>query len=217
MIYETEEEQVAALKGWWKENGISTIAGIVAGIVLIVGWNFWQGQQEQQAYQAAGMYDELLKSFNQKKYDSVEKIAQEVDAQFSNTSYARYSDLFVAKSKVEQGDLEGAQAILKKLMNDADSSYIRHIARVRIVKLLWATGKYEAGLQMIAEADQSDAGSFSAIYDELTGDLYVALGRLGEARTAYQSALRSGSTSALLQFKLEDLTPADTIKSGIIE
>ena len=170
MIYETEEEQVAALKSWWKENGTSTVAGIVAGIALIVGWNFWQGHQEQQAYQASALYDELLKSFNQKKYDSVEKIAQDMDSQFPSTAYARYSDLFVAKSKVEQGDLEGAQAVLKNLMDQADSSYIRHIARIRIVKLLWATGKYEAGLQMIAEADQSDAARFSSIYDELTGD-----------------------------------------------
>ncbi len=217
MIYETEEEQVAALKSWWKENGTSTVAGIVAGIALIVGWNFWQGHQEQQAYQASALYDELLKSFNQKKYDSVEKIAQDMDSQFPSTAYARYSDLFVAKSKVEQGDLEGAQAILKNLMDQADSSYIRHIARIRTVKLLWATGKYEAGLQMIAEADQSDAARFSAIYDELTGDLYVALGRIGEERTAYQSALRSGSTSALLQFKLDDLTPADMVQSGLVE
>ncbi|MEW8396328.1 MAG: tetratricopeptide repeat protein, partial [Candidatus Thiodiazotropha sp.] len=36
--YQTEEEQVEAIKRWWKENGTSVIAGLVIGLGGIFGW-----------------------------------------------------------------------------------------------------------------------------------------------------------------------------------
>jgi predicted negative regulator of RcsB-dependent stress response len=36
------------------------------------------------------------------------------------------------------------------------------------------------------------------------------MGQIGEARTAYQLALQAGQGSPLLQFKLDDLTAADS-------
>ena len=59
---------------------------------------------------------------------------------------------------------------------------------------------------MIAETDASAMQGFTASYEELKGDLYVALNRVDEARTAYQNALREGAQSPLLQFKLDDIT-----------
>jgi predicted negative regulator of RcsB-dependent stress response len=120
----------------------------------------------------------------------------------------------LAKTKVQQGDVESAKSIFEKQMKVADSAELRNVARIRLVKLMLATDENEKGLQTIAEVDQSSSQGFSASYDELTGDLYLALGRLGEARTAYQSALRAGSNSPLLQFKLDDITAAEIIETN---
>ena len=35
--YLSEEEQVEALKKWWKDNGTSVIAGVVLGFGIIFG------------------------------------------------------------------------------------------------------------------------------------------------------------------------------------
>ena len=212
-IYDTEEEQVAAIKRWWKENGVSTITGVVVGLIVIVGWNSWQSYSEDKANQASALYAELLDSISNKKVESVEKITERIKGQYGSTAYAIYAELLLAKTKVEQGDLESAKSILEKQMKVADSKELRNVARIRLIKLMLATDENEKGLQLIAEADPSSSQGFSASYDELTGDLYLALGRLGEARTAYQSALREGSRSPLLQFKLDDITAADIIES----
>jgi len=61
--------------------------------------------------------------------------------------------------------------------------------------------------------DAKAAASYSANYDELVGDLYVALDRLDEARTSYQNALRNGQPSPLLQFKIDDLTAQEKLET----
>jgi len=210
-IYDTEEEQVAAIKRWWKENGMSTIAGVVVGAVLIVGFDFWQSNAKEQAGQASALYDQLQISMSKENTDSVVAISKKITEEHGSSAYASYADLLLAKTKVQQNDLDAAKSILEKLMISASSNELKNIARLRFIKLLYATGENEKGLKLIAEADQVTAKGFSASYDELKGDLYVALDRLGEARTAYQSALRAGAKSPLLQFKLDDITSTEVI------
>ncbi|MFW5444241.1 MAG: YfgM family protein [Methylococcaceae bacterium] len=211
-IYDTDEEQVAAIKRWWKENGTSIIVGLFAGGLIIGGWNLWKNNVQEKSSQASALYGQLLESINSENTESSEKIAERVIDQYGSTAYASYAALLLAKTKVQQGDLDAAISIFKKQMHEADSSELKNIARMRLIKLMLAKGESEKGLQLIAEADQSSTQAFAANYDELKGDLYVALDRLGEARTAYESALRAGLKSPLLQFKLDDISSAEIME-----
>jgi predicted negative regulator of RcsB-dependent stress response len=204
-IYDTEEEQLEALKGWWKENGTSTVVGVGLGIAIILGWNYWQDHKKSQASQASAIYDQLLKAAETDQKDSVDKLAKRLEEQFAGSNYAAFGGLFQAKFKVQQGDLAGAKDILKKIAAGKDKE-LSHIAKIRLVKLMLATGEYEQGLKVINDIDQAEAAKFSDNYDELVGDLYVALDRLDEARTAYEKALKNGYQSPLLQLKIDDLT-----------
>lgn len=212
-IYETEEEQIAALKRWWKQNGTSAITGVVIGIVIILGWNFWKTQQLENANKASLLFQELLQASETDNNESVAKIGQRIGEQYEATVYADYAALFQAKAKVEVGEIEEAKTILQKLMSTAQHE-MQHIARLRLVRLMLATEQYEQGLQLISEVDASNIESYEGSYQELTGDLYVALGRLGEARTAYQSALRLGQRTPLLQFKIDDITAPEIIENA---
>jgi predicted negative regulator of RcsB-dependent stress response len=211
-IYDTEEEQVEALKSWWKENGTSTAVGIAIGIAVIVGWNYRQEHKKDQASQASALYDQLLKAAETDQKDSVDKLAKRLQEQFTNSNYAAYGGLFQAKLKVQQGDVAAAKEILKKIAAGSDKE-LSHIAKIRLVKLMLASGEYEQGLQVINDVDQAEAAKFSDNYDELVGDLYVALDRLDEARTAYQKAIKNGYQSPLLQLKVDDLTAPEKIET----
>ncbi|WP_020159585.1 YfgM family protein [Methylobacter marinus] len=211
-IYDTEEEQVEALKRWWKENGTSTIAGLVVGIALILGWNYWQSHKKEQAAQASALYDQLLTATDAGNKESAEKLAERTKEQFGTTKYALYSGLVQAKLKVQQGDLAVAKQILEGLAAKSDDE-LSHIARIRLVRLMLATGEHEQGLEVINKVDPASSSGFSVTYDELLGDLYVALDRRAEARTAYQNALRNGSQSPLLQLKIDDLTAPEIIQT----
>ncbi len=204
-IYDTEEEQLEQLKKWWEANQTSLIAGVVTAIVLVSGWNLWQNHQLDKRNQASQMFQQLLESAAKDNGESTEKLAERLPAEFPGTAYANYAGLQQAKAKVQKGDLEGAKAVLEKEIKNTDSNELRHVARLRLIQLLLATGKYEEGLQLIAQVDPAKSEGFSASYDELQGDLYVALDRIDEARSAYQSAVRTGQATPLTQFKLDDV------------
>jgi len=209
-MYETEEEQVAALKDWWKANGASVISGVVMAVIIVGGWNFWKSYQQDKMQQASALYEKLLKVESGESDASADALTEQLNIGYGSTAYSVYALLFQAKNKAEANDLTGAQALLQQAIASSDDAEVKHVARTRLVRLLLAQGEYEQGLQMIANVDQSALGGFEGIYEELKGDLYVAMARIGEARTAYQAALKAGVSSPLLQFKLDDLTAADT-------
>jgi predicted negative regulator of RcsB-dependent stress response len=211
-IYDTEEEQLDAVKRWWKENGQSTIVGLVIGVIVILGWNYWQSYKKDQSEQASAIYSQLIQAIAADKKDSAEKLAERIQEQYSKTEYATYSNLLLAKIKVQQGDLTKAQTILKNLATGSNNEFA-NIAKIRLVRLMLANGQYEQGLQLINDVDPATSSSFSGNYDELVGDLYVGLDRLDQARSSYQKAFESGYKSPLLQLKIDDLTAPEKIES----
>lgn len=212
-IYETEEEQVAALKGWWKENGQATLIGLGLGIAVILGWNYWQDYRREQAEQAAGLYAQLLKAQAANQTESVAKLSEQMETRFGSSDYTLFSQLALAKIKAEQGDMASARQILEKVSVTSNKE-LANIAKLRLVRLLMANKEYEQGLKLINDIDPAKSASFSGQYDELVGDLYVALDRVDQARTSYQNALRNGHQSPLLQLKIDDLTPPEKVESN---
>lgn len=208
-IYDTEEAQVEALKRWWKENSQSMIIGLIMGIALILGWNYWQDHKKQKLNQASALFEQLQKDAEANKKDSVDKLAAQIKEQFSSTEYVGFSGLIQAKLKAQAGDLAGAKEILTAISTNPNKE-LANVAKLRLVRLMLATKEYEQGLQLINSIDPEAESGFSGNYDELTGDLYVALNRVDEARTAYQSALRNGHQSPLLQYKIDDLATAES-------
>ncbi|MGR9085563.1 MAG: tetratricopeptide repeat protein, partial [Gammaproteobacteria bacterium] len=181
------------------------------GIALIVGWNYWRDYRQEQAAQASNLYAQYVKAVAENKQDSANKIADRLQGQFRDSPYAHYSGLRQARFHAEQGNVTAAREALQVIVQNADKE-LRNIAKLRLVRLLMAEGEFEQGLQLISEVDPATESGFAGNYDELTGDLLVALDRVDEARTAYEKAARSGHQSPLLKLKLDDLTAPEKVE-----
>ncbi len=208
----TEEERLESAQRWWKENGQSTIIGIIVGIIAILGMQYWQDYKHSQAEKASIIYAELLKAVDSNAKDNIEKLAIQLQTDYPKTDYALYSGLYQAQLKVQQNDTASAKQILTKI-GESSNKELSNIAKIRLVRLMLATKEYEQGLELINKIDPASSASYSSNYDELVGDLYVALNRLDQARTSYQTALRNGSKSPLLQLKIDDLTAPERVES----
>lgn len=201
----TEEERLETAQKWWKEHGNSVITGIVLGLVFVLGWQKWQEYKLEQAGIASGIYAKLLKAVEAKNTTDIDKLATQIQTEFPKSDYAQFSALYQAQIKIQKNDLAGAKDILTKISTSTNKE-LSNIAKIRLARVMLATKEYEQGLKLVNDIDPASSAAFSNNYDELVGDLYVALGRLDQARTAYQNAVRNGASSPLLQMKLDDLT-----------
>ena len=59
-VYATEEEQVEALKKWWKQNGKSVLGGVLIGVAVIYGGKTWLQQHNRQIEVASAEYEAMI-------------------------------------------------------------------------------------------------------------------------------------------------------------
>lgn len=204
--YVSEQEQVEALKKWWKENGKAVLAGVVLGLGILFGGRAWIDYRDTQAEKASGQYAQLMAAKERGDAAMAVQKGEEILKDYSSTPYAALAALALAEVKREQGDLAAARTQLQWVTDNAKQAGIKHVARLRLGRVLISEGNPDAALALVPAGD---AEGFTAAYEELKGDAYVAKGDVAQARTAYQRALDAlepaAPNRALLQMKLDDL------------
>ncbi|VAX10693.1 hypothetical protein MNBD_GAMMA26-2427 [hydrothermal vent metagenome] len=204
--YQTEEEQVEALKRWWQENGKATIAGAVLGLGGIFGWQVWQQQQQSAAVQASNQYQELSVAINQGAIESAAKQAEILISERGDSAYAVFAALGMAGQRLMQGDAAVAKGQLRWALVNSKDDGIRQIARLRLARLLLSEGDAAGAAGLVAEAGTD---SFAGELAQLRGDIALVNGDGDAARKAYQDALNSSvGNTELVQMKLDDLAIA---------
>lgn len=204
--YDTEEEQVEAIKKWWKENGYSIVGGIVIGLAAVFGWQAWTKQQEQSAANASLRYDKMEVAIQQGNSESALKQGEMIIAEWPDSSYAIFAALDLARIKLEQGDTDAAQSRYRWVLEHTGNPSLKQLARMRLARILVAKGDLDGADAVIAQADKDNfAGEFAVI----RGDIAKARQDYTAARAAYTDAL-SGEIGnrQLVQMKLDDLAGA---------
>lgn len=204
-MYQTEEQQLEAIKRWWKDNGASVIAGVAIGAALIVGYGLWKDHQRSLGEQAAGQYQQVIKAMEAKQTESAEKLNERLVMNYDSTVYGGFARLAQAKLKADGGDLAAARRMLEGLLAASAEEKFKHVARLRLGQVLLDSNEAPAALSLVEQAQAKGFGAFERDYELLKGDIYSALNRRDEAKTAYQTAQRLGASSASLEMKLEEL------------
>jgi predicted negative regulator of RcsB-dependent stress response len=203
--YLSEEEQVEALKKWWKENGKSVIGGVVLGLLIVGGWRGWQYYDRGQGEAAAARFEQVLVAAEAGQADSAFSLAARLDAEFPGSPYTFLAALHVAKLKLAGGDKAGARGRLEWVRLNAQDPAIRQVATLRLARVLVDTGELDDA-QRILDGAAKDA--FAPELAELRGDLARARGQVPAARAAYEEALLGNPGSPLIRMKLDDLPAA---------
>ena len=203
MQYETEEQQVEALKAWWSENGRAVIVGIILGVLLVGAWMWWKGNQERKAVAASDNFSQSLEALQSGDHDKVKALAAE-KGDHAGSLYSAYTGLTAARAAVEQGNLEDAATELQWVVDNAKLEDVAVIARVRLARVKAALGDASAGLSVLPTTYDE---VYTHLIEEARGDLHVAAGDNAAARTAYQAAIDTGRAADRdsLQMKFNEL------------
>jgi predicted negative regulator of RcsB-dependent stress response len=205
---QTDEEKVEAIKKWWKENGTSVIAGVVIGLGAVFGWRAWVDYRDNVGQRASLAYEQLLAATSAGAAESAEKQAEALIDSYGNTPYAMLAELALARVRVEQEDLAGAEAALRSALEKAPDPALAKVAAFRLARVLIAAGDLDGAATVIDQHD--DGGAFSADFAGLRGDIAAAREDWPAARAAYRQAIDGGAALArIMELKLQDLPGGD--------
>ncbi|MCU7893296.1 MAG: tetratricopeptide repeat protein [Candidatus Thiodiazotropha sp. (ex Ustalcina ferruginea)] len=201
-VYQTEEEQVEAIKRWWKENGTSVIAGLVIGLGGVFGWQAWGNYQDRIGGDAALAFSQMLGAVERADSTSAVKQAELMRANFDSSSYAVFAALAEARLKIDEGDVAIAKSRLEWAKQQADNPALKQLVQLNLARILLDEGELDAADKLVASSEGGFAGEFAAV----RGDIAFARGDKASAAAAYTQAMTlEVNNPSLLQMKLDDL------------
>jgi predicted negative regulator of RcsB-dependent stress response len=203
VVYETDEEQLEAIKKWWKENGRSIIAGVVIGLGGLLGWRGWVSYHENQAKAASEHFNALYTAAERNDTKVVFQNSKVLKTSYSSTPYAALAALETAKLKAQEGDLDTAKVELQWAIDHSPQETVRNVATIRLARVLIDQQKYDMALDVLS--NQLPSG-YTALVEEVRGDAWVGKGETDKARAAYDRAIvSSGGNIEYLRMKRDDL------------
>ena len=191
-----EHEQSERVLAWLRSNGAGLIGGVIIGLALILGWQWWGARQAASDMQAGDDYQAMLKSLEAKDI----KKAQAQAAALDDTPYAPLAVLDLAKAQAEAGQRDAAIATLRA--GKSPNPALEQVMQQRLARLLIDAGKPADALELLGKAE--DPASL-----EVRSDAQVALGKREDARKSYSEVLAKLDVASpgrrLVELKLTDV------------
>lgn len=208
-IYQTEEQQVEAIKGYWKKNGAAIIAGLVIGLGGFVGFNMYKDKQLAEELVVSDSYQTLIESAEIAP-DGYIAAGEKFIAENKESNYSTLTALNLAKQAATHQDWPKVEEYLTTAIATSKDAGIKAIATIRLARVQIQLEKIEAALTTLKSPLPK---SFKSSIEEIKGDAYLLQDKKDLARSAYQEAIAStpGNANQALQMKLDDLAENITL------
>ena len=230
-MYGSDDEQLEAIKSWWKENGTSLLTGVALVLVTFFGVRQWQSSNNANAGVASDLYQQLSElavssldaGVSDAQLQQADAVYQQLKTDFDASIYSRYGALAMAKFFVEKGDEARAATELQWILDNPKLGFMQKaedelfmVARLRLARVKLSLGDPTAALALIRAVEP---GTFTASFAELEGDILFDQGDLDGAKAAYTRALATteGVNPILLQLKLQDLGVDPVARPPLVE
>ena len=199
--FSTEEEQIEAVKKFWKENGIPIVVGAALGLGGLWGWRFYNAEQLQAQSQASDAYNTAIEALAGDSPD-LTTVQSFIDSN-NNTVYAVMAALQLAKEAVEAKDLDEAEKQLSWASENVTDFSLKDLALVRLARVQSELEKHDVAL---ATLDKVTSEAFQAQVFSVKGDVQVKQEQYAAAQESYTKALElSDGNKSLLQMKIDHL------------
>ncbi|ANQ56995.1 YfgM family protein [Vibrio parahaemolyticus] len=200
-LYDTEEQQVEAIKDWWKENGKAVIIGAVVGLGGLFGWRYYQDTVIQASETASQSYTTAMNTLQEKGVDAQSDVQAFIESN-EVKEYSVLAALQLVKAQVEAKDFTAALEQLKWAQSNTKDAALSPLISYRIARIETEMGNFDAANTELGKVtDTAWAGRIA----ELRGDIALRQGDKDAAYAAYTEAQQAADASPTLQMKLDDL------------
>jgi len=198
-----EQEQVDAIKQFWRRYGLWIMVAIIIVLLGLLGYRFWQNREQKITAITSGMYEQMLVDVDQQNTADMQANANLLMSRYPDSAYSALAGLLLAQSQVAKGQLSQAQTSLQWVVNHAQDAHTVIIAKIRLARVLIAQKQPQQALTTLQSIQNS------AEADMVKGDAHLALNNIMAAQKAYQLSLSELQSSdplyPLVQMKLANL------------
>jgi predicted negative regulator of RcsB-dependent stress response len=183
-----EQEQLDALKAFWKQYGNLITWALVAALAVYAGLNGWKWWQREQSAKAGALYEQLRIAAQSGDAQRAGQVFGDLKERYPRTVFAEQGGLLAARVQFDRGQADAAKASLSWVAGNAGEDEYKTVARLRLAGLLMQAKDYDAALKQL---DAAKAPTFEALVADRRGDVLLAQGKAAEARAAYQVAWKA--------------------------
>ncbi len=212
-VYQTEEQQVDAIKSYWAENGNYIIAGLVIGLAGYIGFNFYKDGKLAEEIARSDAYQMVLEQ-SDKDSAGFRAAGDTFISDNAKTSYASLTALSLAKEAASHKDWAKTASYLATAIENAPNDGVKAIATIRLARVQIQLAEFDQALTTLSTKLPE---SFTASVEEIKGDAYLKQGKTELASTAYQAAIAADGLNAspALQMKLDNLAQAINLTGDV--
>ncbi|MEZ9783830.1 YfgM family protein [Vibrio breoganii] len=200
-LYDSEEQQVEAIKDWWKENGKAVILGAVIGLGGLFGWRYYQDSVVEGQEAASDAYGKSIQALQAQGLDATEQVQTFINDN-ADREYAVLAALQLSQAQVAAAEYKEALAQLEWAKANTKDDAIVPVITLRVARVKAETGDIDGA---IADLSAMQVAGWEGRVAELKGDLLLRNGDSEGALTAYSEAQQAEDASQTIQFKLDDL------------
>lgn len=205
-----DQDSIDGVKTWWDKFGTAITILLTAMLVTMGGTQAWKYYQQQQAQQAADLYNLLQQVRLSNEPAKINDAAHLLTEGFPSSGYAPRAAFIAAQTDVEAGNNKRAMQNLQWIIDNAKETALHDVARLRIAGILLDEEKYEEALRIL---NTQHGETFAGLYSDRKGDILVASRKISEARLSYQAAIdklsKSNNYYNIVQMKLDALGDSD--------
>ena len=206
-----EQEQLDALKAWWKQYGNLVTWLLIAVLSAFSAWKAWGIYQSKQAAQASLLFESVQNAIQEKDQAKVLRAVTDIQEKYSGTDYASMASLLAAKTDFDANDLKAAKVQLMWVGEHGKSDEFKALAKIRLAGILLDEKSYDDALKLVSGDWSPQLVSAAA---DRKGDILVAQNKIDEARAAFQLAIDKSTDKSpirqLIQLKLDAIGGAPT-------
>jgi predicted negative regulator of RcsB-dependent stress response len=183
-----EQEQLDALKAFWKQYGNLITWALIAALAVYAGLNGWKWWQREQSAKAGALYEQLQIAAQGGDAQRAGQVFGDLKERYPRTVFAEQGGLLAARVQFDRGQTDAATASLTWVAEHAGEDEYKTVARMRLAGLLMQAKDHDGALKQL---DAAKAPTFEALVADRRGDVLLAQGKVAEARSAYQAAWKA--------------------------
>ena len=197
-IYNNEDEQLDAVRSFFRDNGKAMVVGVVLGIGALFGWRYWQSHQQQTSANVSMSFDQAVEH-------SSNTANLEAFIQANDNTYGVFAALKLAQEFADKGDFAKAKQQLLWAQGHTKDDNLLPTVNLRLARVQLQEKQFDDALKTL---DTVQKGGWFAQAQAIRGDVLAEKGDVKGAREAYSLASESDPSPVLkelLRIKLNNL------------